>query len=401
MSQRFRLSQGIKNTGRPPIPRAYAWAALYPATEARPLLDMSQGVPGVPPPNMLLDAMAAASAAPSSCGYLANAGDPALLQAMAKEMKECYGEDADILADDLVITAGCNLAFSSPQWSLRMRETRSSFPFLAVLLHTYANEGFLPSPERCASLITSKTKAIVLVTPNNPTGAIYPPNLLASFASLAREHNLALVLDETYRDFVSSGAPHHLFSPSSVGDAPLDWAWRTTLVHLFSFSKSFCIPGHRLGLVAGPPAFTAALCTALDSLQICAPRAPQAALAPLITSGALRPFVQDMARAVQHRHALFKARVPPRWRIGCQGGYYAFVRHPFVGRRAEEICERLAREAGVVTLPAGFFAPPADEKEGEEGRWVRFSVANVDDRKVELVCERLAECETTFGWELD
>ena len=93
------------------IPQAYAWAERFPATESRPLLDMSQGVPGVPPPKMLLDALASAAAAPTSCGYLPNAGDAALRQAMVDEMKVRYGDDADVTVDDLVLTAGCNMSF--------------------------------------------------------------------------------------------------------------------------------------------------------------------------------------------------------------------------------------------------------------------------------------------------
>ena len=139
----------------------------------------------------------------------------------------------------------------------------------------------------------------------------------------------------------------------------------------------------------------------MDSLQICAPRPPQVALAPLVPQ--LRDFVKEMAGAVEHRHALFRERLPPRWRIGSQGGYYAFVRHPFKDVHANDVCRRLAEEIGVVTLPAGFFGPKGEESATvmDEDRWVRFSVANVDDRKVELVCQRLKESETALGWELD
>ena len=91
---------------------------------------------------------------------------------------------------------------------------------------------FLPSISLAQSLVTSKTKAIVLVTPNNPTGAVYPKELLKEFSSLAMEKNLALVLDETYREFVD-GRPHDLFSETQ---------WRQYLIHLFSFSKSVNCP---------------------------------------------------------------------------------------------------------------------------------------------------------------
>lgn len=67
-----------------------------------------------------------------------------------------------------------------------------------------------------------------------------------------------------------------------------------------------------------------------------------------------------------------------------------------------DVCKRLAEEIGVVSLPAGFFGPGAEgSAEGAMRRWIRFSVANVDDEKVKRVCERLRECESVFGWELD
>ena len=85
-------------------------------------------------------------------------------------------------------------------------------------------------------------RAVVLISPNNPTGAVYPPEIVRAIFQVCRERGVALVLDETYRDFLSdAGAkPHGLF------DEP---DWRDTLVELYSFSKSFCIPGHRLGAV--------------------------------------------------------------------------------------------------------------------------------------------------------
>ena len=279
----------------------------------------------------------------------------------------------------------------------------------AIPLQTRPEDGFYPSVERCRQLISPKTKAIVLVTPNNPTGATYSPSLLASFASLAREKNIALIIDETYRDFVVTGSPPHaLFSPS----APQPW--RSTFVHLFSFSKSYCLPGHRLGAIAASPDLLNGIRSILDTLQICAPRPIQLALAPLLPG--LRTFVQDMAIKLHSRHALFKSHLPSGWTVGAQGGYFAFVRHPYLRVKAQDVSRRLAEEMGVVTLPAGFFSvdkPEVAEEDlnpvwdaleqveevDESERWIRFSVANIDDQKVVSVCGRLGTCATTFGWE--
>ncbi|EMD40082.1 hypothetical protein CERSUDRAFT_151007 [Gelatoporia subvermispora B] len=417
----FRISRNIERTGRPPIPQAYKWAEAYVSTPARPLLDMSQGVPGIPPPRPLLELLGAAASSASTCGYVPNAGERLLREAVVKEMKYVYGEDTDVVPEDISITAGCNMAFAAAvsaladagdeiilpvPWYFNHEMTLSMLGVNTVVLKTSSEEGFMPSPERCVALITPKTKAIVLVSPNNPTGAIYPPSLIFSFAKLARANNIALIIDETYRDFITSGVPHHLFSPStpSTPDPHSDsepWSWRTTFIHLYSFSKAYCIPGHRVGLVCASPTLQPALHTALDNFQICAPRPPQLALAPLLTS--LRPFVRGTADALAARHKLFHACLPRAWHVGAQGGYYAFVRHPFKGVRAQEVCRRLAQEMGVVCLPAGFFGPRMEEggEGGEEERWIRFSVANVDDEKVKRVCLRLREAERVFEWEVE
>ena len=88
----------------------------------------------------------------------------------------------------------------------------------------------LPDVDQAAALITPRTRAIALVSPNNPCGAEYPADLLRAFYDLAKSKGLALILDETYRDFDSrSGAPHQLLQQPG---------WDQTLIHLYSFSKA-------------------------------------------------------------------------------------------------------------------------------------------------------------------
>lgn len=237
------------------------------------------------------------------------------------------------------------------------------------------------------------------------TGAIYPPALIATFALLAREKGIALVIDETYRDFIAGGVPHRLFTPGYLrgsADLPTDWTWRRHFIHLFSFSKSYCVPGHRLGAMVAPAEVLEQVKTVLDCIQICPPRPIQLALHPLMPK--LRPFIRETAQALVYRHKLFKALLPATWKIGSQGGYYAFVRHPFKGVPAVDVSRRMAVEAGIITLPASFFSPTMSLKQeagGDDGRWIRFSVANVDDEKVRRVCKRLHELESEFDWEVE
>lgn len=106
---------------------------------------------------------------------------------------------------------------------------------------------------------------IVLVSPSNPTGTVYTNEEIKQWYDLAREYKVALVLDETYRDFVEGesrerGLPHRLFEEPD---------WRSTLVSLGSFSKGYRIPGHRLGSIIASPELLRHITTICDCMQVC------------------------------------------------------------------------------------------------------------------------------------
>jgi aspartate/methionine/tyrosine aminotransferase len=86
---------------------------MYAQSKARPLLDMAQGVPGVPPPPKLLSALGRCAADPKSYGYCPTVGENMLRVALAQEMKSVYGKETDVKMEDITITAGCNMAFSA------------------------------------------------------------------------------------------------------------------------------------------------------------------------------------------------------------------------------------------------------------------------------------------------
>ncbi|KZV80416.1 PLP-dependent transferase [Exidia glandulosa HHB12029] len=388
--------------GLPRIPAAYAWAREF---TGRPLLDMAQGTPGAPPPGELLEAMARAASDPAyAFRYGDNGGERVLRGALAREMQRIYGT-GDVKEEDVAITAGCNMAFFASvvclaqrgeeviipvPWYFNHHMTLTMLGITPIALAALPEDGFVPSVEAAERLITDKTRAIVLVTPNNPTGAIYPPATLKAFFELAQRRNIALILDETYRDFIDS-PPHALFS---------DMDWRSTLIHLFSFSKSYALPGTRLGAVVASPSFLSHLNKALDTIQICPPRSVQIALASLISSSpsVLHTFIASTSSSLKLRHASFREVMQRRgWTLGAggDGGYFAFVRHPFArGVTGVEVCEWLARTKGVVMLPATFFGFGA-ELDGE--RWIRASVAGVPDERIEELDSALRDAEQHFA----
>ncbi|WP_237479743.1 aminotransferase [Lichenibacterium dinghuense] len=382
----MRINPLVAATAPPPVPAAALWRAAYDGRHG-PLVDLAQAVPGVPPPDALLQRMAAAAGDPAHAGYGPITGEPALRAALAADVSALYG--AAVAPDEVAITSGCNEAFAVAMMAVAGRGEEAIVPtpwyfshkmaldiqgIVAVPLFCRAADGFVPSVAAARALIGPATRAIVLVSPNNPTGAIYPPEVLAGFLALAREAGIALVLDETYRDFLPGGArPHGLFR---------DPNWRDALIHLYSFSKSYAVPGHRLGAaVAGRP-LLAEVAKVLDCVTICPPRAAQAAVAWAVEG--TRGWRTGTRDAVARRAALFAAAVAaaPGWSVSAIGAYFAYVRHP-LGGSAEAAAERLCAEAGLLALPGSFFGP------GQEDH-LRFAYPNLGDDAVAGLAERLA-----------
>src|SRR5690606_30186882 len=183
-----------------------------------------------------------------------------------------YGGAID--SEEVAITQGCNQAFCTAMsalagagdevilptpWYFNHKMWLDMMGVAAVPLAT--GPGLVPDADAAAALITPRTRAIVLVTPNNPGGAEYPAASLRAFFDHARDRGLALIVDETYRDFDSrSGAPHDLFT---------DPGWRGTLIHLYSFSKAFRLTGHRVGALVADRGFLAECEKFLDCVAIC------------------------------------------------------------------------------------------------------------------------------------
>ena len=329
-----------------------------------------------------------AAADPETTTYGPIVGDLALREALAGDIAAIYG--ASVTSADLAITAGCNQAFFVTMlalaragdavilpapWYFNHKMTLDMLGIEATPLPCRAEHGFVPSPDEVRALIGPRTRAIVLVTPNNPTGATYPAPVLAAFQALARETGVTLVVDETYRDFLPPGLerPHALFA----GDG-----WRAGTVQLYSFSKAYAVPGHRLGAVLADRRLLDQITKVLDCMTICPPRAGQAAMAWAVEG--TRDWRAAQRAIINRRGALFAAIIAaaPGWSISARGAYFAYVRHP-IGGASEAAAATLAGRAGVITLPGSFFGP------GQEDH-LRFAVANVDEAEIALLGTRLA-----------
>ena len=382
------FSSRIRATDAPPIPAARAWAARYDG-RAGPALDLTQAVPGYPPPPELLARLAEAAGRVAAAGYGPIAGDPALRAALAEDMAEFYG--APVAPAQVAITAGCNLAFAMAMqvlaaegeavlvptpWYFNHHMAMTMQGVRAIPVPARAEDCFVPDAERIGALLAQhKARAVVLVTPNNPTGAIYPPAAIHAVAAQCRRHGAMLVLDETYRDFLPGGAaPHALFD---------DPDWGEVLVHLYSFSKAYCVPGHRVGAIAAGADFMAEFDKACDTYQICPACPAQSALAWAIP--ALRDWRAGNRALMATRAAFFRDAVSPLpgWRLDAIGTYFAYLRLPDAAPEALRAAELLAAERGLMTLPGPFFGPG-------QGRHLRLAFANAAEAVLAEVPGRLA-----------
>ncbi len=376
----------------PPIAAVREWIADCSFPPDAPLIDLAQGEPAYPPPRALRAHLAEIVTQPDSARYTAVPGLDPLREALAADIRATYGGGVE--ARHVLVTAGCNQAFCLAIMALAQAGDEVILPepyyfnhrmwldmlgMRAVLLPLHAARGGVPDPADAAARIGPRTRAIVLVSPNNPTGAIYPPEVLDAFFDLARRHGIALMVDETYRDFIDrEGAPHDLFARED---------WDETLVHLYSFSKVFALTGYRVGAVVCGRALGDEIAKTMDCVAICAPRIGQEAA--LFGLEHLDAWRAEKRRAMRVRGVALRQAFrlnELRYELVSVGGFFAYVRHPFAGETAEAVGRRLAREQGLLCLPGSTFGPDQDA-------YLRLAFANVGVEAMPEIARRLAASE--------
>ena len=383
----------------PPIWEAQGWIAGRTFPKQKPLIDVCQAVPGYPPADALLDHMAAALRRPETHRYTEFGGIKRLRDALAADVNRSYASGDAVVRADVFATAGCNQAFCLVASALAKAGDEIILPLPAYFNYSMWLEmngigvrhvPFRPEARGVPDLgdiraaITARTKALVLITPNNPTGAIYPPDYLNAAFDLCREAGIALVLDETYRDFLGhDGAPHALFQRRD---------WRETLIHLYSFSKVFCLTGYRVGAIVADPKFLDEIGKEMDCVAICPPHIGQIGAAYGLESlddWRRANGAKMQARLEAMRKALARADVG--YSLASSGAYFAYLKHPHAGRTSLAVAKRLAERQHVLALPGSIFGPGQDD-------YIRMAFANVDASLMDDIAARLATDAADRDW---
>lgn len=378
-------------TFAPPVMEARRWLDGVTFAPDRPLINVSQAAPVEPPPAPLLQAIAEiALTDPAAHLYGPVLGLPELRAEVAARWSADYR--ATVTPSQVAITSGCNQAYASALMALTTEGDEVILPIPYYFNHRMWNDmtgvvtvplptgaGLVPDPDHAAALITPRTRAIVLVSPNNPGGVEYPAEVLRAFYTLCQSRGLTLILDETYRDFDSRPGPAH--------DLFQDPDWPATLVQLYSFSKAYRLTGHRVGAMTASERTLAEAEKFLDTVAICPNQIGQRA-----ALWGMRNLSQwlagERAEILDRRAAIaegFPRLAAQGWELLGVGAYFAYVAHPYA-LPSDQVAKALVRQAGILLLPGTMFMP---EGQPQAARQLRIAFANIDRAGVGRLFDRL------------
>ncbi len=315
--------------------------------------------------------------------YTLPAGLPQLREAIAAHLRSDFS--LDYAAEEVIVTAGtqeavmlCMLALIDPGDEVLMPRPRfTSYDTavemcggVAVSVPTFERDDFALLPAEIEKRITPRTKLLVLVTPNNPTGAVTPPDVVREIAALALKHDLVVISDEIYAKIIFDGSAH-----LSLGSLP---GMKERTITLNGFSKTYAMTGWRVGYVAAPAAFIRKMIEPRHTLSINASTPSQwAALAAL--TGPQEPIAAMVRAYAERRSFLMPALTALGFTYGHPGGaFYVYTNVEASGLDAPSFCERMLREARVLVFPGTLFGDTDD-------RYIRISLLQPVERMREAI----------------
>lgn len=388
---KFPVSELIERVHPPPISEVKGWLAA--ANPKLALIDLCQAIPDYPPPPEMIDHLEQVMRDPLTSRYSIDEGLPEVREAICRGYRELY--DACIDPAQICLTVGASQALWLAMVTLCRAGDEVIVQLPAYFDHPMAlavlgircvfapfdeATGGLPDLGAISALITDRTRAILLVTPSNPTGAVIPPETVKELYQLARRRNVALVLDETYNSFITGGVrPHELFR---------DPAWGDYFVHIASFGKTFALTGYRAGMLAASEEFIQHALKAQDTMAVCQPRVTQHAVQYGFEH--LSGWVAQNRVMMERRHEVFRGEFQKPgnpFRLVASGPFFGWVGHPLSGKSGREVAKRLVEESGMLLLPGEVFGP------GLEG-YLRLAFGNIREETIPEAVERFREFKT-------
>ncbi|MGJ3239915.1 MAG: pyridoxal phosphate-dependent aminotransferase [Anaerolineae bacterium] len=320
------------------------------------LINLGSGTPDFLPPHYVLDAMHEALNS-GRIQYTSWTGIPELRKAIAGKLKEENG--IEINPDSqLIVTSGAqealmvtlmtllddgdNVITPSPHYDEYSRDARILGGEL-IPVQTTLETNFTVNVSDLEAAITDRTRAIIIVSPNNPTGTVLPETVLRDVAQLAIERDLLVVSDEIYEYYVFDDNRHVSFATLP------DMAERTITIN--SFSKSFGMTGLRLGYIAAPPEIIHAMLPFHHAMMVCANSVTQWGGVAVLSEP--RDWFQDQLAEYDRRRKQWMQTLDE---IGLpyskpQGAYYVFIDIRPTGLTSQEFVNLARTEARLIFQP--------------------------------------------------
>jgi aspartate/methionine/tyrosine aminotransferase len=349
-------------------------------------LSLGQGMVSWGPPEQVRQAAATAlqQGDPGLDRYGSVAGSEALREALGLWLQREHG--LDLSASALLITAGSNMAFNAVVQVLCDPGDELILPVPYYFNHEMAirlaggspvavEAGVVPDPEQLAAAITPRTRAILTISPNNPSGAVFPREVLAAINRLCAERGLLHISDEAYALFSYGGEP--VWSPGSGAGSG------SHTITVGSLSKSHGMAGWRIGWAVVPQSLMTDLAKVQDTILIHPPQLNQQAALGALAAGADWCRGQIQGLAARRQQVLVALHQPAAsWRLLAQpdGAFYALLKLQS-SLSSDQAMEQLIRQHRVALVSGSSF--------GLSGCCLRLSYGMLDAAELSEALERL------------
>lgn len=340
-------------------------------------VSLGQGIPSFNTPDFIREAVIKELQENTLIGkYSMQPGVPELKHAIARDLERtknvrnidadkeifisCGGMEALAAGMSTIVDRGDEVILPSPTYASHIEQILFAEGIPKFVPLNY-EEGWKLDLDAIRKSITTKTKAIIICNPVNPTGSVFNESELRELANIVIENNLYIIADEAYDFLVFDQKPY--FSLLSIPEL------RPHMMAACSFSKRFCMTGWRVGFMFASERLIRQVLKVHDAFAICAPTISQyAALAALRETngkdGAGDKSVAHLVQALSDRRDLVCSRLdklPDLFSyVKPTGGYYVFPKILKGANTSMELALRLLKEAKVITVPGGAFGPTGD-----------------------------------------
>ena len=316
-------------------------------------------------------------------------GIPELQHALTNKLKVVNGIEIDS-GNAVVVTAGSNMAFNTAILAITDPGDEVILPLPYYFNHEMSlvmeccnprlvtcDENFHLDIEKIKSAICNKTKAIVTISPNNPSGAVYTKQELLEINQLCKEHNIYHISDEAYEDFYYE--QHRHFSAASQKNA------QQHTISLFSFSKGYGFAGWRIGYMVIPEHLLPAIKKIQDTILISPPVISQHAAVGALSTDA--EFLQDKRNAMSAKREMVLSKLN---NLSClkkkptsEGAFYTLLN---IDSKQDDmqLAQRLIEKHNVASIPGSAFGI-------NDGCYLRLSYGALADEKIDEGLDRIID----------